>query len=93
MGIHHYAIFDDDDVTHAPRNLFLVIREPGVLVLAIYDRAAKRWVEHPALLEYLEGEKADRCLPIDAATAAKLAARFGTRLPDADALTALPPAD
>jgi len=89
--VSHYAIFDPEDPSARPRNLFLVVRRPGVLVMAIYDHAAQRWVEHGDLIDYLDGAKADRCLPVDVATAHRIARGFGTELPGAADLLALPP--
>ena len=81
MSLQYYAIFDPDEPA-APRNLFRVVRHDDVLEMLILDRQAGRWVEHPGLIEYLAGDKAERCMAIDTATAARWAQRFGARLPD-----------
>lgn len=79
----YYAIFDPEDETRTPRNLFVVERRDDLVAMVILDRAEGRWVSHPGLIEYLFGEKADRCMPLDETAARHLAQRLGTVLPGA----------
>lgn len=81
MSRQYYAIFDPEDVARTPRNLFRIDRHDDTLEMLILDRSTLRWVDHPGLIEYVAGEKANRCLPVDAATAARWARRFGADLP------------
>lgn len=85
----YYAIFDPEDETRTPRNIFLVERRDDLVAMVLFDHGQGAWVSHPGLIEYLAGEKAERCLPIDETTAARWSERFGTTLPSADQVAAL----
>jgi hypothetical protein len=84
MSRQYYAIFDPEATEATPRNVFRVDRHDDVLEMLILDRAQQRWVDHPGLIDYIAGDKADRCLPVDTATARRWARHLGADLPDDD---------